>query len=160
MGDDATRAKACFKCGEVKLLAEFYRHRAMLDGYLNKCKVCTKKDVAKHREENLEKIRDYDVQRAKLPHRKEKAKRVLKEWRENNPDKVKEQRERYPERVRARNIVYNAIRSGKLTKQPCEKCGEAVAEAHHEDYSRPLDVNWLCKKHHVERQAEIDKLES
>lgn len=58
--------------------------------------------------------------------------------------------ERYPERVRARRLVYNAIKSGKLIKTVCEYegCEETEVQGHHEDYSKPLEVNWLCKKHH------------
>lgn len=60
------------------------------------------------------------------------------------------QMERYPEKIRAREIVYNAVRSGKLHRQPCSVCGEQDTEAHHEDYRKPLDVVWLCRKHHRE----------
>lgn len=38
--------KSCFKCGQVKLLTDFYTHKRMKDGHLNKCKECTKKDVS------------------------------------------------------------------------------------------------------------------
>lgn len=47
----------------------------------------------------------------------------------------------------ARAAVSSAIRSGRLLPQPCEVCG-LKAEAHHSDYSRPLDVRWLCPSHH------------
>lgn len=57
--------KACFKCGEIKPLSEFYKHPQMADGHVNKCKVCNKKDVHEHRLENLDKIQEYDRTRRK-----------------------------------------------------------------------------------------------
>jgi len=59
--------------------------------------------------------------------------------------------QRYPERVKARNLVLRAVRSGKITKQPCVECGEVISFAHHENYDAPLDVIWLCRKHHREK---------
>lgn len=56
---------------------------------------------------------------------------------------------RNPEKHAAHIAVRNAIRDGRLTRQPCEKCG-AKAEAHHDDYSQPLSVRWLCDFHHKE----------
>lgn len=61
--------KTCFKCNTNKPLTEFYVHKRMKDGYCNKCKTCTKKDVLLHRGENIEKIREYDRKRSKLTHR-------------------------------------------------------------------------------------------
>jgi hypothetical protein len=55
--------KDCFKCGESKPLSEFYKHKQMKDGHLNKCITCNKKDAMAHRSENLEKIREYDRER-------------------------------------------------------------------------------------------------
>lgn len=49
-----------------------------------------------------------------------------------------------------RQITNDAIRAGKLIKQPCEVCGEDKVHAHHLDYSKPLEVMWLCDKHHRE----------
>jgi len=48
---------------------------------------------------------------------------------------------------RARSITNHAIRDGLLVRKPCEICGE-LAEAHHYDYSKPLEVRWLCRLHH------------
>lgn len=42
-----------------------------------------------------------------------------------------------------------ALRKGFLLRLPCEKCGAAKSECHHEDYSKPLDVHWLCKPCHA-----------
>lgn len=49
-----------------------------------------------------------------------------------------------------RLVLYNAMRAGKIIRMPCVICGEVKSEAHHEDYSKPLEVIWLCRKHHIE----------
>lgn len=51
---------------------------------------------------------------------------------------------------KATTAVGHAIRDGKLTRQPCEICGEEPAEAHHDDYNFPLKIRWLCKNCHAE----------
>jgi hypothetical protein len=56
-------------------------------------------------------------------------------------------------KLRARKKVYVGIRNGSIIKLPCEVCGEVKAEAHHADYNQPLEILWLCKKHHCERHS-------
>lgn len=63
------------------------------------------------------------------------------------------QKERHPERVAARDRVHRAVRSGRLQRQPCEVCGSEEVEAHHDDYSQPLAVRWLCREHHRMQHA-------
>ena len=65
----------------------------------------------------------------------------------------KRQVQRYPEKIRARDNVYRAIKTGKLKRLPCEICGDPNSEAHHHngyDKDHVLDVEWLCRKHHIE----------
>jgi hypothetical protein len=54
------------------------------------------------------------------------------------------------QKIRARRTVNDAIRRGKLLRQPCAKCGALKANAHHHDYSKPLDIQWLCSPCHGE----------
>jgi len=60
------------------------------------------------------------------------------------------QRKRYPERVKARDLVRDAILSGRLIRGVCEVCGDPKTDGHHDDYSKPLEVRWLCPTHHRE----------
>jgi hypothetical protein len=57
------------------------------------------------------------------------------------------------ERKAAAIAVQKARRAGLLVRQPCVICGhvrpDRQADAHHDDYSRPLDVVWLCRYHHT-----------
>lgn len=140
--------KTCFKCDEEKPLEAFYKHPQMADGHLNKCKDCAKKDVRQHRLDNPEKVRAYDNQRASLPHRVALRKQLFRrEW------------EHHPDRMKARNAVSSALKGNRLEKRPCAFCGsEENLEAHHHDYSKPLDVTWLCSAchrrfHALERMA-------
>ncbi|HUS02411.1 MAG TPA: hypothetical protein VMY77_11825 [Chitinophagaceae bacterium] len=50
----------------------------------------------------------------------------------------------------ARSYLGVYIRRGKVTKQPCEKCGNEKAEGHHENYDKPLEVQWLCRECHLD----------
>jgi hypothetical protein len=63
---------------------------------------------------------------------------------------------RRPERVRAAYLTSDAIRDGRLVRQPCEVCGTTLrVQAHHDDYTKPLDVRWLCFKHHREHHGQV-----
>ncbi|RLC75607.1 MAG: hypothetical protein DRJ03_30005 [Chloroflexi bacterium] len=145
--------KVCKKCGEEKPLDDFYRHSQMKDGHLNECKVCRRAYQKRLIEENPEKRAAYERARAQRPERKKVAYEVLCRWRKNNPEKAREQANRYPEKRRARTAVGNAVRDGILKKEPCADCGSEKVHAHHEDCSKPLEVEWLCAKCHRKRHV-------
>lgn len=65
------RRKQCISCGETKVVSKvnFYRHQKMADGFLNKCKVCVKRDVYENRELKAEYYRAYDRERNRRPER-------------------------------------------------------------------------------------------
>jgi hypothetical protein len=58
---------------------------------------------------------------------------------------------RNPEKIAAHIVVQKALRKGLLTRQPCGLCGSENAHAHHPDYSKPMEIEWLCHVHHMER---------
>ena len=147
-----TTVKTCFKCLNKLPLEAFYKHSAMGDGHLNKCKECTKKDVLQHRLDNLEKVRAYDRFRGGQPHRVVARKEYAQtpQGKLSHAKALRNNRLKNPNKAKTRNIFTNAMRDGKVTKLPCFICGELKVEGHHPDYDRPLDVVWLCNKHHQE----------
>lgn len=135
--------KECFKCHRVLPLDDFYRHSQMADGHLGKCKECARADVAANRAIKLEYYHAFDVARFQRPERKAKKGEYDRRHNKANPDKHF-----------ARNMVHNYIRDGKLQRLPCQVCGCPKSEAHHTDYSKPLEVEWLCFKHHREAHGQ------
>lgn len=59
------------------------------------------------------------------------------------------------DKIGARTKLNNALRYGKVVRGPCRDCGCTDTHGHHHDYSKPLDVIWLCQKHHVEEHGRI-----
>jgi hypothetical protein len=53
-------------------------------------------------------------------------------------------------RDRARSYAYVYLKRGKLTQLSCEVCWKDETEMHHDDYSKPLEVRWLCRDHHLD----------
>ena len=147
--------KECFKCGAVKPLNEYYRAKKMADGHLGKCKECTKKDTLKNYHSNMQDYewRQMERERGRIrqhacrerhPVPVEKSREYTRRWREKNKLKLA-----------AHRAVQKAVNNGTLVRQLCEVCNE-VAETHHEDYNKPLEVRWLCVKHHKELHHKTD----
>lgn len=54
-------------------------------------------------------------------------------------------------KIQAESAFWQKIRSGKIRRRPREICGsEKDVHGHHDDYSKPFDVKWFCRKHHWE----------
>lgn len=128
--------KTCFKCKQPKPLTEFYKHPMMGDGRLGKCKECAKVDVRENYEARREQYLEYDRKRYRE--------------RESRRAGIEASQKRYPKKHKARCLLHTAVANGTIKKQPCEVCGSVKVDAHHADYAKPLDVRWLCRKHHME----------
>lgn len=117
----------------------------------------------------LEKYRRYNAKRANdaeyVSRRRERDKNRYErikdtpEYRKRQTETSHRMRHLYPEKEAARRQVRSAIASGSLTRLSCEVCGAPEVEAHHDDYSRPLDVRWLCRVHHREHHARATSAE-
>lgn len=131
--------KKCFKCGQEKHLSDFYKHKNMPDGHVNKCKECNKIDVRENRKSKIDYYREYDRDRGNR----------------QKPNYFAEYREKFPNKYKAHTMVNNAIRDGRLHKEPCVVCGSDIRlHAHHDDYLKPLNIRWLCAVHHKQWHKE------
>jgi hypothetical protein len=138
-------SKQCRKCMALLPATEFYAHPRTLDGRAGKCKSCTCADVRANRKKKLDYYRYYDRARATEPQR-----------RANLYAQVAKYEAAHPDRKKATNAVNNAVRDGRLSKWPAcavPECANPRVVAHHPDYSKPLDVVWLCQGHH--KQAHL-----
>lgn len=178
--------KICTRCGVEKAITEFSKCSTSRDGLRGVCKWCTKsRDVERNshpatiarykerrsteeykqlhraysstyrdREGVKEAISMYDS----TPERREARLMYNKtsEGKQAQNRASKRQKEVFPERFKARAAANNAVANGSLVKLPCWVCGELEVEGHHPVYSMPLDVVWLCKKHHDQTHNETN----
>ncbi len=149
--------KTCKTCNTTKPYSDFYKHSQMTDGYLNTCKECKRKQQQEIRNNNLEYYQNYDRNRPNKEERNEKNKQYLKteNGKLSHAKSIKRSKEKYPLKYKAKTAVGNAVRDGKLIKPTtCESCGAITLskrlEGHHCDYSKPLEVMWLCIPCHKE----------
>jgi len=138
--------KTCAKCGSTKVDGDFY------PGSTKSCKECTRAAVRANRAKNIDHYLAYDRSRAndparvaardayaKTPDGRAAGSKAKRRWAESNPA-----------RRAASHLVNNRIRDGVLSKpKRCDNCGAGGRiHGHHDDYTKPLDVRWLCPKCH------------
>lgn len=114
------------------------------------------KKAEKYRNVNKKKISEREAEkRLKDPQRFEKNRMKHKAWSEKNRENLNEyQRKWYQknkEKRRAHVLLRRAVLKGIIERsQMCEKCKViAKTDGHHTDYSKPLEVKWLCKPCHM-----------
>jgi len=150
--------KTCTICGATSDETSFY------DGVNNRCAECHKAKVRENRAANVARYRAYDAQRFQddprvlARHKRyqstEAGKASMlasrKKWLEENSDK------------RAAHVILgNSVKCGRIIKpDKCARCGSGGRiHGHHHDYTKPLDVLWLCSKcHHAEHKVENEQI--
>jgi glutamate synthase domain-containing protein 2 len=169
--------KICKKCGIEKAYSQFKKDKRNPGGAGSPCLECysvyLKSDIQKHQsylrvqkwfQKNKESLKGNQkrLESFKKYHRnhKEKISKYNREYIQKNREKIRELSRRYPERLKARELTRQAIRSGRLVRPKiCSICdAERKIQAHHVDYSKPLEIMWLCvdchKKQHLKYQEE------
>jgi hypothetical protein len=147
--------KICPKCNKEKPLDEFYRYKRVT------CKKCHISKYAKEwRKDNAERLKEYYRKWRKLnPLYKAEYFRKHPEKRSSAKPGYNEYQLRYQSnkanyfKVRVRQKLREAVKNGKIAKGGCEiRIGcQGRIEGHHEDYNKPYEVQWLCKRHHEDR---------
>jgi hypothetical protein len=65
----------------------------------------------------------------------------------------------HPLEIWAHQALASAIKRGLIQREACEICGKPEADAHHDDYHRPLAIRWMCRRHHLQFHAAQRKQE-
>ncbi len=129
--------KACRKCGETDPIEKFRVNATMADGHSNHCRPCEAETARKRYYQNSEHVKA----RVKA--------RYATLTREQRQALGKRRLIRNAHKRKAHGQVNRALRRGDIQrKDTCEHCADPAEHAHHEDYARPLDVIWLCRKCH------------
>lgn len=168
--------KICTGCKQEKQFEEYGKDKNAKDGLNQKCKeCCRKRDKNRNRsEKSIEKIKEYKSEWQKK-NRKLLNERLRQRYAENIEESRSQARERAvryrktkeyqskkneydrkyrkvnPEKARAKDKIKHAIKTGKLIRSPiCQICQKKCdTHGHHKDYSKPLDVIWLCPTCHI-----------
>ena len=131
--------KICSHCKIEKLESEFHKNCSHRDGLQNQCKNCRGGGEQQC----------YQLHRVEILTRQKIHSQTPAGKRSNNK-KIRKYQKNFPEKRKAASVVYCAIRSGRLIRPAtCPFCNtETFIEAHHPDYSKPLEVIWLCRPCH------------
>ena len=131
--------KHCNKCNTTKSTKLFHNTKLTKDKKSAYCKDCTKAYDVLYRAKNRDKKKRQDKAYSLTEKGKSSHNASTKKWNYNNALKSK-----------AHTLLNNSVRDGKIVKpNKCKECNnETNIQAHHEDYSKPLDVVWLCVSCH------------
>lgn len=145
--------KTCTKCKKDLPESEFYAKPNSPDGLFYSCKKCQSKKGKEYWSKPEVKSRRKEWKKTYIEPASSKDAR--KNWRRNNKEKVcaqsKAWRDKNRDKVKAYGILSQAIKMGRVVKpKQCSQCpNTGRIEGHHEDYNKPLEVEWLCRECHA-----------
>lgn len=156
-GYNGLMTHTCRVCGVTSDAAEFYK------GLNTRCKECHKQKVRDNRAERADYYRTYDAYRYQHDPKVKKRHRRYAQTEEGKAS-LKAAREKWinenAEKRACHMILNNAVRDGRAIKpDACQSCGKTNCrvEGHHHDYTKPLDVEWLCRSCHVAEHRKQDE---
>lgn len=76
----------------------------------------------------------------------------------SNRRKYSDYSEEEKKRANVRSMINVYIKRGIIERKPCGVCSDPKSEAHHDDYDRPFDIKWFCKKHHIDYHRQHPEL--
>jgi DNA-directed RNA polymerase beta' subunit len=126
--------KRCPRCKKTLDKKCFYKDKSTKDGLTCYCKDC---------------------QKIKITNRKKKTIDWYKNYQKKYQANYKNLSEKNLQKYKARYKLYIEIKKGEIKKESCIVCGDSKSEGHHKDYSKPLHVVWLCRKHHIEEHKRL-----
>jgi len=159
--------KVCSKCKIEKSLNDFYTDNSRPDNRQSSCKDCNNKYLEEYRKTDNRKkaLKKYKKsEKGKASEKRymatDKYRETSKRYKKSEKGKMvaasfsKSYRELNPKKIKAYIAMRSAIKNKILIKRECEVCGSENSHAHHDDYDKPIDVKWMCKKHHEEWHSE------
>ncbi len=132
-----TDIKRCSRCKGMKSFSDFGPDKRHKDGLQSHCRECDVKSSTRYAQTKI----------GKLNHQRANSRYAqTQKGKERHRCNESKYEEKWPEKAKAHGVVLRAINSGKLTRSnTCELCKEKKStEAHHPDYNKPLDVDWIC----------------
>lgn len=153
--------KECPKCEKTKPHSAFYKDKKQESGLRCYCKDCCRSEARKWRDDNKDRATQRVQEWRENPENRQREIETGYAYRQKFPEKgkanVQRYLARYPEKARAGSQLNKAVSRGKLFKPTlCEGCREEkgstrLIDGHHHDYSKPLEVEWLCRQCHIAR---------
>ena len=138
--------KRCYDCGQEKPLSDFYKNASKPDGLTPACKDCHRAWRKDYYQRNFDKVNKKNLE-WDLANQE-----TMRVWRNKTQSKI--YKEKKPTGIyQIYQVVKIAVRHGVLTPMPCRICKCIDVVAHHEDYSKPLEVLWYCRRHHARLHA-------